>query len=209
MRLRDLASRMERPPVRPLCGGSAPPCRIPSLKWLRARRLTIESRSACDRSCQRRCRFTISGISEDRLTASARSPPGGPGPERTGGTSGRTRPDRWNIGPHQTGPVEHRAGDGASPWPHTPRRPLQALVSRPQAAGPSCSPAVVFPRPRQRFPGFPSKHSGHRTRVRCLCACAPGPRRTRIGAGAGAAWRCHALAVPGQVSASRRAEISR
>src|SRR6202167_5879346 len=62
--------------------------------------------------------------------------PAGPGPERTGGTSGRTRPDRWNIGPV----TAHHAG-------HT--GPCRPLVPRPEAAGPSCSPAVVFPRPGQ------------------------------------------------------------
>jgi hypothetical protein len=49
------------------------------------RRLTIEATISLWSSSQRRYRFTISGISEDRLNASARSPPG-PGPERTGGT---------------------------------------------------------------------------------------------------------------------------
>jgi len=62
-------------------------------------------------SSQRRHQFTIPGIPRhqrgpaDRvrpLPARART-----GAERTGGTSGRTRPDRWNIGPvtaHHTGP---------------------------------------------------------------------------------------------------------
>ena len=57
---------------------------------------------------------TILGTRGDRLNAFARSPPG-PGPDRTDGTSGRTRPDRWNLGPVGC----------ASRWPHGPRRPLQ------------------------------------------------------------------------------------
>jgi len=67
----------------------------------------------------------------------------------------RTGADRWNIGPHQTGPVEHRAGDCASRWPHRPRRPLQALdfAAGGCPAGPS---AVVFPRPGAAVPGFPA-----------------------------------------------------
>ena len=82
-------------------------------------------------------------------------PASGPGPpERTGGTSGRTRPDRWNIGPV----TAHHAG-------HT--GPCSPLVSRPEAAGPSCSPAVVFPRSGQRIrvsrsptrPGSTTKYS--------------------------------------------------
>ena len=79
-------------------------------------------------------------------------PSSGPGPERTGGTSGRTRPDRWNIGPV----TAHHAG-------HT--GPCRPLVSRSEAAGPSCSPAVAFPGPGQRIRVSPLPLIHHQFRI--------------------------------------------
>jgi hypothetical protein len=76
-----------------------------------------------------------------------------PGPaERVRPLPARARAgaDRWNIGPHQAGPVEHRAGDCASRRPH---RPLQAPWFRGQRLpGP---PRLSCSRDRGSGSGFP------------------------------------------------------